>query len=246
MSAKLVVELGDQPGRYLSLMEGAPATVGSGPTATWRVSEPDLAPLQLHIELRRGRTYLTPCATLPPILVNGQEITDATTLADGDRIEVGQTRLSFRCQPPDHQEEPQTASPVRAGPLDATQVMTVPSLDQLTAELQAPVGEAYHFEGRRAVIQGMTGLVADCTYPLASRELWLFGRGTEAQVRIEDGAASRQHFELSWTGDTLWLSDVGSVNGTTVNGKRVHRATPLRPSDMIAIGMTILRVDQLD
>jgi pSer/pThr/pTyr-binding forkhead associated (FHA) protein len=53
-----------------------------------------------------------------------------------------------------------------------------------------------------------------------------------------DLGVSRRHFRLARTGDQLYVEDLGSVNGTIVNGQRIpsHNLHPLRPGDRIALG----------
>ncbi|MGB6180955.1 MAG: FhaA domain-containing protein [Rhodococcus sp. (in: high G+C Gram-positive bacteria)] len=48
------------------------------------------------------------------------------------------------------------------------------------------------------------------------------GRGQEAQFRLPDTGVSRRHFEIRWDGRVAMLSDLGSTNGTTVNGAPVQ------------------------
>jgi hypothetical protein len=65
----------------------------------------------------------------------------------------------------------------------------------------------------------------------------VLGRSREAGVRISDVNISRQHAELRQEGAAYWIVDLGSMNGTIVNGKRVDRQR-LRDGDRIAIGST--------
>jgi pSer/pThr/pTyr-binding forkhead associated (FHA) protein len=65
----------------------------------------------------------------------------------------------------------------------------------------------------------------------------VLGRSREAGVRISDVNISRRHAELRQEGATYWIVDLGSMNGTIVNGKRVDRER-LRDGDRIAIGST--------
>jgi pSer/pThr/pTyr-binding forkhead associated (FHA) protein len=53
-----------------------------------------------------------------------------------------------------------------------------------------------------------------------------------------DLGVSRRHFRLTRTGDQLYLEDLGSVNGSVVNGQRIPPYTlqPLRPGDRISLG----------
>ena len=61
------------------------------------------------------------------------------------------------------------------------------------------------------------------------------GRGEKVDARIDDKEMSRQHFRVSREDDAYVLEDLGSHNGTLVNGKRVEKAT-LQPDDKIRAG----------
>ncbi len=52
----------------------------------------------------------------------------------------------------------------------------------------------------------------------------VLGRSRDADVQIEDANVSRRHAEIVQEGSTFWLVDLGSTNGTEVDGKRVQRA----------------------
>lgn len=50
----------------------------------------------------------------------------------------------------------------------------------------------------------------------------VIGRGQEAQFRLPDTGVSRRHIDIRWDGQVAMLSDLGSTNGTTVNGAPVQ------------------------
>ncbi len=70
------------------------------------------------------------------------------------------------------------------------------------------------------------------------------GRTPEAEVVLpaEDDAVSRRHARLLHRGDRLILEDLGSTNGTRVNGQRITGPVEVGPGDEIVIGRTQLRV----
>ena len=70
------------------------------------------------------------------------------------------------------------------------------------------------------------------------------GRGDQANLRLPDVGISRRHARLDYDGNQVVLTDLGSTNGTMVNGQRVS-AVALNPGDMIQLGTTTLtfRVD---
>ncbi|NLU84710.1 FhaA domain-containing protein [Rhodococcus sp. HNM0569] len=50
----------------------------------------------------------------------------------------------------------------------------------------------------------------------------IIGRGQDAQFRLPDTGVSRRHVDIRWDGQVAMLSDLGSTNGTTVNGAPVQ------------------------
>lgn len=72
-----------------------------------------------------------------------------------------------------------------------------------------------------------------------------FGRRRESSVVISSGRASRSHAEIRYEGDRYVLHDLGSRNGTRVNGNGVTSHV-LQPGDLIAIGDEIFRFEASD
>ena len=68
---------------------------------------------------------------------------------------------------------------------------------------------------------------------------FVIGRSRECDLSVTDGNASRRHAELVREGDTYVVADLGSTNGTELNGKRITRAE-LSDGDRITIGATDL------
>lgn len=79
-----------------------------------------------------------------------------------------------------------------------------------------------------------TGLDAGERIPLLAQSS--IGRGRENDITLDDSFLSADHARLSWNGKGWVLEDLGSTNGTQVNGKRVKRATALKPGDTIEFG----------
>lgn len=59
--------------------------------------------------------------------------------------------------------------------------------------------------------------------------------GLDLQLRREDGA-SRRHCQFSLEGTRVFIEDLGSSNGTKVNGKKIDRKTEVKPSDVVLVG----------
>lgn len=66
------------------------------------------------------------------------------------------------------------------------------------------------------------------------------GRSARSDICIPDAFASRLHAEIRQEGDSFWLQDLGSANGTKYNGSNVTVPIPLIPGGEIQIGETVI------
>ena len=64
----------------------------------------------------------------------------------------------------------------------------------------------------------------------------VIGRQTGCQIRVPSGTVSRRHCRLTQENDLLWAEDLGSANGTIINGRRIKGRGVLRPGDWLQIG----------
>jgi len=78
-------------------------------------------------------------------------------------------------------------------------------------------------------------------YPLGSRAV--VGRLESCDVPVNDKSVSREHARLSRLRDGYVIEDLGSTNGTLVNGRRINEAVLLRPGDRVTIGSVDFRYD---
>ena len=72
----------------------------------------------------------------------------------------------------------------------------------------------------------------------------LLGRDRPAEVIVEDPFASARHARIAPRGPYNFLEDLGSTNGTYLNGSRVDAAQRLAPGDRITIGDTEFRYEE--
>jgi hypothetical protein len=62
------------------------------------------------------------------------------------------------------------------------------------------------------------------------------GRGDQCEIKLEDNFASTRHARLVPQGDAIVLEDLGSTNGTYLNGQAVTGPQPLHDGDRVRIG----------
>jgi FHA domain-containing protein len=110
---------------------------------------------------------------------------------------------------------------------------------QVAAMLPQPVAREL---GRLVVVQS-PAIAPGVIYPIDSTALSV-GRGGTNDMQIEsDEYASTRHARFEPRRDGVYVDDVGSTNGTYVNGIRLTRERRLAPGDLIRIGETDLRFE---
>jgi pSer/pThr/pTyr-binding forkhead associated (FHA) protein len=84
-----------------------------------------------------------------------------------------------------------------------------------------------------------SGPTPGVTFPLEGDQL-IIGRDASNGVAINDAEISRKHSRLSFQGGKYVLEDLGSTNGTFVNGQRLAGPVVLKPGDVVSLGEQIV------
>jgi pSer/pThr/pTyr-binding forkhead associated (FHA) protein len=106
----------------------------------------------------------------------------------------------------------------------------------LEKQLDLVVTQAGPRKGR-AFLMVSTGAAAGTVFPVTEASV-LIGRSLDAQVSINEQAISHEHARLEQEGTKFTLRDLGSTNGTYVNGQRLVDAVVLAGGDSIRMGST--------
>ena len=94
------------------------------------------------------------------------------------------------------------------------------------------------------VLQVVRGRSASTTLKLADG-VTSIGRHDDCLIRIKSSQVSRRHCEVFEVADKLTIRDLGSSNGTFVNGKKVSGQQVLKHGDELTVGAVTLRVAKL-
>jgi serine/threonine protein kinase len=104
-------------------------------------------------------------------------------------------------------------------------------LNQMSKSSTRGPREASKIEASGAVL---VPIIGDRFLPLTQGRV-IIGRNEDCTVQLADHSVSGRHCELHFDGSRWWITDLGSRNGTRVNGVPIkHR--PLKPGDEIMIG----------
>jgi hypothetical protein len=152
---------------------------------------------------------------------------------------------------------------VRLAPPDHTRMSDIgrPLIDELTGMVQQhAVAQNYSFSGPVSVTLRQDGTLSTGILMVESTTVrrdvtWagvldigserhhltvgrtVIGRGSDADITVADTGTSRRHVEVVWDGKHAQATDLGSTNGSKLNGERFDRAI-VEPDSTIEIGRT--------
>jgi hypothetical protein len=154
---------------------------------------------------------------------------DVLVTTDAD-LAVGEFGIATRLVAPDGDEPELPGAPSPGAPPE----LPVGEPGQtMIYRAPAPVDDAPSPPAEPEVVT----LTVDGRKQEVSEPRLVLGRSRACDVYVADVNVSRRHAELLQEGATYWIVDLGSTNGTAVNGKRIERER-LRDGDRITLGST--------
>jgi diguanylate cyclase (GGDEF)-like protein len=91
-------------------------------------------------------------------------------------------------------------------------------------------------DAKVAVLKMARGVEVGRHFLLKGAPSFLLGRSSECSIMIPDASCSRKHAEIMVMGAELYLKDLGSTNGTHVNGQKIAAPAKLKENDVIQVG----------
>jgi pSer/pThr/pTyr-binding forkhead associated (FHA) protein len=109
--------------------------------------------------------------------------------------------------------------------------------EQPTAVHEVPAAISVRAHKKPFILAQVEGPGAPRDFVLQLDEM-VVGRSLQANISVEGGGISRQHFKLRKSGPEYTATDLDSANGTFLNGVKTHSAV-LREGDVLQIGELI-------
>jgi pSer/pThr/pTyr-binding forkhead associated (FHA) protein len=177
-----------------------------------------------HAELRldRGRAYLLDRGSMNGTSVNGQKIWGLAPLQGGDLLEIGGQRFRYEDLRP-QMNTPASQNDEQDEPLEETLALRV-----LLVQPAQPAATA-----AQLVLSGGPG--AGQVFDL-NKAILTIGRSSKCDVVINDASISRQHTQITQQESGWYAQDLGSRNGTAINGQRLSAPQRLQDGDTLTVG----------
>jgi pSer/pThr/pTyr-binding forkhead associated (FHA) protein len=83
-------------------------------------------------------------------------------------------------------------------------------------------------------------------FPLTVNKEIIVGRSSDLEMVLVEDMVSRRHARIFWDGEQIQIEDLGSTNGTFVNGEKIGKRALLKEGDRVLIGTSILKVVTAD
>lgn len=204
-------------GAFCRLTPGHPFTIGRHSSCDLRIvgtGEEAYTVSRHQAEIRQGtgKYILRNTRASNPTWVNGQPLREPHTLAEGDLIQIGPVTLGYR--------SPRLPLISSSG---AGQPVRPPAAVAPRAILR--------YAARWALHSGPATMVLPLDKPV------LVGRGKDCELRLNDPSVSRHHAVFEPAGGQNYIvKDLGSTNGTLLNGTEIKEIRPLKPGDRLAFG----------
>lgn len=182
--------------------------IGSAADAQVVLAQPGIAPHHCELQMQGDNATLSVADPANAVSVNGRPVSGTISVRPGDLIGLGTVQA---------------------------RVVAVEKV-QATVQRAAAVDDTGATRVRQAiprfVLRGVSGAAFGKTYPVPGAVV--IGRQADCDISVPSEEISRRHAQVKPTADGLMVEDLGSANGTFINGKRVQTGL-MRPGEELRL-----------
>lgn len=182
--------------------------IGSATDAQVTLDQPGVAPLHCEIALQGETATLHIADANHAVSVNGRPASGSIALRPGDLIGIGSVQA-------------RVVAVEKVGPT-VQRAVAVDDTGTTRVRMAVP----------RFVLRGVSGAAFGKTYPVPGPVV--IGRQHDCDIAVASEEISRRHAQVKPTPDGLLVEDLGSANGTFINGKRVQTGL-MRPGEELRL-----------
>lgn len=240
MSGFLVASEGPLAGLIIRMDDGHEWIIGRDPDVSFQVLEdPMVSRRHAKVQLIDDQYFLENLSSVNPASVNGINADEPIQLTENDTVQIGGTLFRFTEEDPTGRPSPSPEIPEETDQSESEPQNEEPIPDLMTAF------RFRSFEDARWVVKVISGPNSGAEFALHPATTSVLGKDPEAcDIALQDLSVSRQHarFKIDAEGNTVSIEDLGSRNGTLINGRPIEGEVELQSQDLIALGTTSLLI----
>ncbi len=241
MSARLIAEQGTLAGLSLHLDKGNEWIIGRDPeTASLVIEDPMVSRRQARCFTKDDAIFIENLSETNPTLVNEEPIKEPHQLRAGDAVLFGHQAFLFYPETTAHLlDEPSEEKP----PFEETAHDTIFEDEKLVSE-DLPFQSIQLIETGRWLLKVIGGPNSGAEFSMQPENEYVIGMDPEVcDIVFQDTSVSRQHAKIFIEKDHLcWIEDLGSRNGTLIEGRKITKKEPLPTNAILALGTTLFVV----
>lgn len=244
MTGRLVAEEGTNKGLVLSFEEGEEWTVGRDPDqSTLLVEDPAVSRKHLQCKRTPQGLVIENLSQTNPVLINGTQAEGPQLLRQGDTVKIGGALFRYYRQGAaqvvlgEGAPSEETPSPEAEIPRHNT---VFEEEEGVLAEVPFAVVDLNLTPSGRWTLKVISGPNTGAEFSVEKGKSYLLGTdAATCDIIFQDLSVSRQHARLTVSEDeTLSIEDLGSRNGTLIEGEAVKEVKKLVSNTVIALGTT--------
>lgn len=267
MPAHLIAEEGPLRGLLLNLEEGEEWIIGRDPeVAAFIIEDDTVSRKAARLSRSPEGIYIENLSHVNPTLVNDERIDGQVLLKEGDHVQIGHTSFLFSesetTSEIDIKQKPRGGYDDIFGSLEEeTPPEITPKRREKEEKKKTESSSAYDtiFEDTGAeeaqlpfnllsetplLLKVISGPNAGAEIGIEKGRSYTLGKDPDScDIVFQDLSVSRNHARLTVNADsTIEIEDLGSKNGTVINGMPITEKKPITTQDMIALGTTVFLV----
>lgn len=242
-------------------------SIGRKEGNTIRLTERNISRRHARLLRRNGEVFLEDLDSYNGIRVNGSKVRGQVTVAEGDRIQIGDYLLALKQDQPAAQTPSDPFDEMKTVPVEkaeaqamashlaalahqpATSVPAPPAMPSPAPAVAPPGAQpqrdliekaaqaASQETPAKMVVVSSNYAGLECVLDKAAQ---VIGRTDDNDVVIDHRSVSKHHAKIVREGAAYSIVDLGSSNGIFVNGEKYDRVE-LRPGDMVDLGHVRMR-----
>ncbi len=225
------------PAQRVEIRAGAPLQIGRLPTAGIVVIDPQASGQHCELTLAGDALTLEDVGSRNGTFMGDRRLTGPVRVKSDDVFRVGAVKLRVVVQPGSNL----AASPPSPSPSPWSSSPPSPPSPSSLSPSGSGVIDSQHLpklmRGARLNFVDGTRAGTELAKVLVERVLTTLGRASDNDVVLDDRSVSAHHCVISATEEGFVLADLGSSNGTFVNGERVTAERALTNGDLIRVGL---------